>query len=143
MPTISPSLRPGINPTPGTTAPNPRRNGAPALPHHHPDGSERRVRAISTKAGVSQLLDIYDDIVGASDDLRAYLGQEIARSLGGPSATFCKQLLCHCQELVAISKDLEDVCDELLPGAPQARTYSFVSPLKTFPPVLDAGVDRK
>jgi hypothetical protein len=88
---------------------------------------------------VSQLLDIFDDVKAASDELRACLGKEIARSLDGPSAIFCKDILCHCQELIAIAGDLVDVCDDLRPGASQARIRSFGPLSNTFDPALDAG----
>ena len=126
-------------PAPGTTPHRPHPNGAPALPLHHPNGSERRFHPISTKEGVSQLLDIFDDVKVASDELRACLGKEIARSLDGPSAIFCKDILCHCQELIAIAGDLVDVCDDLRPGASQARNRSFGSLSNTFDPAPDAG----
>lgn len=126
---LTPDDYPGTNPIPGTTPSHPR-DGAPALPLHRPDGSERRI--LTPKDAASQLLDIYDDVVAASDDMRILLQMEIAQDNGGPSARFCKDMLCHCQELIAIAHDLEDVCDDLVPGAPQARTYSAVSCLKDF-----------
>jgi hypothetical protein len=102
-------------------------------------GRKRRRPRLSPAAAVSQLLDIHDDIIAVSDELKALVCARPDDSSGERRSSLLRGILCQCEEVLAISRDLEEVCAEIVPGSPAARSYSFVSMHKNFAPAPAAG----
>jgi len=120
-----------------------QQDAAPvALPTPPQGDGEQRSPVISRACGVSQFLDIYDDVVAVADCLKAIMEWHGDKLKGG-HPRFREWIRSQEEDLRDIAWDIADICNDLIPGAPAARSYQFVAYLENFdPPPLPGGPDK-
>jgi hypothetical protein len=140
---FEPSGHPSVPPDPPLPMDHPQQDAAPvALPTSPQGDGEQRSPVISRASGVSQFLDIQDDVIAVADCLKAIMEWHGDKVKGG-HPRFRHWIRSQEEELRDIAWDIADICNDLIPGAPTARSYQFAAYLENFdPPSLPGGSDQ-
>ena len=121
------------NPSSPTSPRSPNQDAASLVHPAPPAERKQRSHGLSLSDGVTQFLDVYDDVMAVADCVKALLDA----NRNGPmsdSPRFREGRRGQIGELRDLGWDIADICNDLIPGAPAARTYQCVAYLDPFEP---------